>query len=301
MISYESDPTVANFTRQCTGASATTGAAISRSCAALVAGASPPPAPQCSGAHVVTDPAGDAINPPGAAGDTSTADIADVSFSNDNTAKTLTTTMTISNLQLTPMAGTTFTTYYAVWTAPDGKIYATSANVPDPTGQFSYSYGTFDPTTNQIVTAGTGATGTATTGTNGTISVTVPYSGVGNPVIPVQTDANAAVKNPYALTIAVRAPPVAVSSSTSRRTADQTQVSGLTGRYAGPRSTQPSSAQSVPLAVWRCSPAASSWSASAAAGVPPRSRGSSGGRAGDRHRGRRATHTAPGSGTATEV
>jgi hypothetical protein len=108
----------------------------------------------------------------------------------------------LGNLQLTPMAGTTFTTYYAVWTAPDGKIYATSANVPDPTGQFSYSYGTFDPTTNQIVTAGTGATGTATTGTNGTISVTVPYSGVGNPVIPVQTDANAAVKNPYALTIA---------------------------------------------------------------------------------------------------
>lgn len=202
VISYESDPTVANFTRQCTGVSATTGAAISRSCAALVAGASPPPAPQCSGAHVVTDPAGDAISPPGAPGDTSTADITDVSFANDNTAKTLTTTMTISNLQTPPMAGSTFTVYDVVWTAPDGKIYATSAAFPDPTGVFSYSYGTFDPTTNQIVTAGTGATGTSTTGTNGTISVTVPYSGVGSPVIPVQTDVNPAVKNPYALTIA---------------------------------------------------------------------------------------------------
>jgi hypothetical protein len=40
-----------------------------------------------------------------------------------------------------------------------------------------------------------------TAGTPGTIAVTVPLSGVGNPTIPVSTSANAAVVSPFAQTV----------------------------------------------------------------------------------------------------
>src|SRR5205823_5421199 len=69
----------------------------------------------CDGVNVVSDQAGDAHNPaPGGAGPTSQADITAISFSAD--ATTLTTKMTLANLTATPSPGTTFTTYYVVWT-----------------------------------------------------------------------------------------------------------------------------------------------------------------------------------------
>ncbi|MBV8898586.1 MAG: PKD domain-containing protein, partial [Verrucomicrobia bacterium] len=157
----------------------------------------------CDGQNVVTDPAGDAIDPAAgsAGGNTDQVDILAVSFSTDATAKTLTTTMTLKNLTNppVPIAGTNDTYYYVVWTGADGKMYATLAAEPDPTGNFAFSYGEFNPGNNQLSTSNA-ATGSITAGANGTISVTVPLSGVGNPAIPVTAGQTPAVNNPYALT-----------------------------------------------------------------------------------------------------
>lgn len=155
----------------------------------------------CSGDNVVTDPAGDAINPaPGGLGPTSQADITAISFSADTPATNLTTKMTLANLTDTPSPGTTFTTYYTVWTSSNGKTYATEIDV-SPGPLVAYGWGEFD-TNNQLSTYNS-TTGTYTPGVNGTVTANVPLSGVGNPTIPI-TDVNGtpAVSNPYGLTIA---------------------------------------------------------------------------------------------------
>jgi len=194
-----------DYTRQCTGPSATTGGAVNYPCGSLLPPPPPPPGDSCSGQNVVTDPTGDATNPLGLPGPADQVDITSLSFSNDPARKTLTTGIRVSNLSQTPIAGTADTYYYAVWTYPGtGKTYATLASEPDPSGMFAYSYGAFDPATNQLIsnTVQT-ASGSFTPGANGVISVTVPLTGVGNPTIPT-TDPNAtppAVVNPFALTI----------------------------------------------------------------------------------------------------
>jgi hypothetical protein len=78
-----------------------------------------------------------------------------------------------------------------------GKTYATLASEPAPDAQ-AFSYGEFNTGTNQLSTVNP-ASGTVVAGTPGTISVTVPLSGIGSPTIPSSTLAAAAVKNPYAL------------------------------------------------------------------------------------------------------
>ncbi len=155
----------------------------------LIVGPTPPVVLpySCDGTNVVTDAAGDAINPaPGGVGPTSQADITAISFSADTPATTITTKMTLANLTSTPSPGTTFTTYYAVWTSSDGKTYATEVDV-SPGPLVAYGWGEFNTSNNQL------ATYNSTTG----------ISGVGNPTIPI-TDVNGtpAVKNPYGLTIA---------------------------------------------------------------------------------------------------
>ena len=209
-IAYASDAStpgspMITYTRQCTGPSATTGGTINYPCGSLLSPPPPPPGDSCSGQNVVADPTGDATNPLGLPGPTDQVDITSLSFSNDPAQKTLTTGIRVSNLSQTPIAGTADTYYYAVWTYPGtGKTYATLASEPDPSGIFAYSYGEFDPATNQLIsnTVQT-ASGSFTPGANGVISVTVPLTGVGNPTIPT-TDPNAtppAVVNPFALTI----------------------------------------------------------------------------------------------------
>jgi hypothetical protein len=157
------------------------------------------PASVCSGDHVITDADGDAVNPSGAPGSTSQVDVTNVAFSTDPGAHTLTTTMTLSSLTspVQPIAGTADTYYYVVWSY-GGKTYATLASEPAPDAQ-AFSYGEFDTGINQLSTSNA-ATGSVTAGTPGTISVTVPLSGIGNPTIPVSTLAAAAVKNPYSMT-----------------------------------------------------------------------------------------------------
>ncbi len=159
----------------------------------------PPLTYSCSGVNVITDPAGDARNPaPGNQGPTSQADITAVSFS--ATASTLTTTMTIANLTQIPSPGTTFTSYYVVWKSSDGATYGTEVDV-DP-GTISYSWGPWSSSNNQLSTHNS-VTGTFTPGVNGTITVPVPRSGIGNPVIPItDLSATAAVTNPFAYTVA---------------------------------------------------------------------------------------------------
>jgi hypothetical protein len=162
-----------------------------------------PPLPySCSGTNVVTDAAGDSINPAGGLGSTDQADITAISFSVNAAKTTLTTTMTIKNLSMTPSPGTTATHYYAAWTSSDGKTYATQVDEPDPTGQLSFSWGPFNTGTNQLTTSNS-TTGTFNTGVNGTVTVDVPLSGIGNPTIPI-SDPNGipAVRNPYGVTIA---------------------------------------------------------------------------------------------------
>ena len=156
----------------------------------------------CSGVNVVTDAAGDAINPaPGGLGPTSQADITAISFSADTPATTITTKMTLANLTSTPSPGTTFTTYFVVWTSSNGKTYATETDV-SPGPLVAFSWGEFNTSSNQLSTVNS-TTGTFNPGVNGTITVNVPLSGVGNPTIPI-TDVNGtpAVSNPYGLTIA---------------------------------------------------------------------------------------------------
>jgi hypothetical protein len=156
----------------------------------------------CSGDNVVTDGAGDAQNPaPGNQGPTSQADITAISFSADTPATKITTTMTLANLTSTPSPGTTFTTYYVVWTSSDGNTYATEVDV-SPGPVVSYGWGPFNTANNQLSTHNS-TTGTFNAGVNGTITADVPLSGVGNPTIPI-TDVNGtpAVSNSYGLTIA---------------------------------------------------------------------------------------------------
>ena len=167
----------------------------------LTVGPIPPPAVgySCSGINVVTDPAGDAINPaPGGQGPTSQADITAISFSAD--ATTLTTKMTLANLTQTPSPGDTFTTYFVVWTSSNGITYGTEVDVDPST--IKYSWGPWDSANNRLSSANT-VTGTFTSGANGTITVPVPLSMIGNPTIPI-TDVTGipAVRNPFGLTIA---------------------------------------------------------------------------------------------------
>ncbi len=157
----------------------------------------------CDGVDVVTDPAGDAINPaPGGAGPTDQADIIGMSFSTDAPQTNLITTMTLHNLSQVPSPGTTFTTYNVVWTSSNGFQYATQVTAPDPSGSLSYFWGPWDPRINKIASLNA-TTGTFNAGANGTITVNVPLSGIGSPTIPI-TDFSqaAAVTNPFGLTFA---------------------------------------------------------------------------------------------------
>ena len=168
----------------------------------------PPPAPtSCSGENVVTDNVGDAINPaPGGQGPTDEADITAISFSADHPATTLTTKMTIANLSSTPSPGNAFTIYYVSWVAPNGKTYATEAQV-SPGDQVSYSWGEFDASGTAMVTSNS-TTGTFNPGVNGTITVDVPISGLHSgqepaPTIPVYDDSGItpAVRQPFGIVI----------------------------------------------------------------------------------------------------
>lgn len=163
------------------------------------------PATSCSGANVVTDNVGDAINPaPASQQPTDQSDITAISFSADNSGSTITAKMTIANLSSTPSVGNTVMLYRIVWTAPNGKTYAAEAQV-SAGDQVVYGWAEYDGPSDGFVdgslTAANSTTGTFTPGVNGTITIDVPAASVGQPTIPVYDDSGAipAVRNPYGI------------------------------------------------------------------------------------------------------
>jgi len=158
------------------------------------------PNDSCDGIDVVVDGSGDATNPAAsgtAAGSLDQVDILSISFA--KSGSNLITTMKLKNLQQLPINGTTFTSYFVVWTSSDGKTYATEVDADAATLQANW--GVFDPGNNQLTTFNAAAF-TFTPGPNGTISVTVPLLGIGNPTIPITDPSQtAAVSSPYGLTI----------------------------------------------------------------------------------------------------
>ena len=204
-IAYVQDPSQITYTRQCSGKSATTGLAISRSCAALAP--TPPAGPtQVCGtgsnhlATVVTDPAGDASNPTGQGSNGST-DATKVDVANNATVDV---TLTVSNLQspvATPPPGTTDIFYYVTWTQPNGKQYAVQHVEPEA-GAKTFLYGQFDPATNQFVKGTTQPiTGNYNSGMPGTIVFHVPRALFAGASIPTKSVLTAPIQKPYSVII----------------------------------------------------------------------------------------------------
>jgi hypothetical protein len=163
------------YTRQCTGISATTGAALVNDCQVPPP---PPPLPQgstCPGPQVV-DFVGDAPNnyPGGDGANMDNLDIVNAFFGTPDTSH-IQVTLTINNLSAPPPPVNMISAYWTVyWTFNGTKYYAqaTSNGV-----LYNFSDGTYTTTFNPVGTP----TGTVTTGHNGTIVMTVPRGDIGNP------------------------------------------------------------------------------------------------------------------------
>ena len=160
----------------------------------------------CSGLNVITDNVGDALNPaPGAQGPVDNVDISAVSFSADNPLTTITTVTSIANLSSTPAPGNAFMIYRVAWIAPNGKTYATEAQV-SAGDTVVYGWGEYDAPSDSFPNGTTSTTGTFNPGVNGTITVDVPVSELHAasepaPKIPVYDDSGEtpAVRSPYAI------------------------------------------------------------------------------------------------------
>ncbi len=176
------------YTRQCTGASATTGQALVNDC---VAPPPPPPLPQgstCPGPQVV-DFVGDAPNnyPGGDGANMDNLDIVSAAFGTPS-ASALSVTLTLNNLSAPPPPVNMISAYWTVYWTDNGVTYyarATSNTQLD----FTYTDGTVSGGT---ATTKSTITGVATLGKNGTFVISVPRADVGSP------PAGAALTNPYA-------------------------------------------------------------------------------------------------------
>jgi hypothetical protein len=166
---------VTYFTRQCTGTSATTGAALVNDC---VAPPPPPPIPQgttCPGPQVV-DFVGDAPNnyPGGDGSNIDNLDVVNASFASPSSS-TIQVTMTIKNLTPPPPPANLISAFWSVYWSFNGVTYFVQATSNGPA--ITYTDGTYDGsynTTNVIA-------GSFNPGPNGTIVWTVPRADVGNP------------------------------------------------------------------------------------------------------------------------
>lgn len=204
-IAYVADPSQIEYTRQCTGRSATTGHSLSRGCGSLGTPPPPPPGPTCGtgtnhAATVVTDAAGDENNPTGG-GTNGSADARAVNVATNGTNIDVSLTIQTLTDPAVPPPGTADIYYYTTWTAPNGKHYAVEHDEPQPPGAKTYTVGEFDPATNQLTGTTTPITGSYTAGAPGTITWHVPKALIGNPTVPTSTASTAALQSPYAVTI----------------------------------------------------------------------------------------------------
>jgi hypothetical protein len=170
------------YTKQCTGISATTGAALKTACNAPPLPPTPPQGTTCPGPQIV-DFVGDAPNnyPGGDGQNMDNLDIVNAFFGTPDNGR-IQVTMTINNLSAPPPPVNLLSAFWTVYWTFNGTEYFAQAtsNGTGNTAVFSFSDGTysngnFNPNPN-----GT-PTGVVTYGKNGTIVITFPRADVGKP------------------------------------------------------------------------------------------------------------------------
>jgi uncharacterized repeat protein (TIGR01451 family) len=172
------------FTRQCTGASATTGNALVNDCKAPSPPPPPPPGSTCPGPQIV-DFTGDAPNsfPGGDGANADNFDIVNASFA--TSGSNLQITLTIKNLTAPPPPANLSGAYWAVYWDFGGNHYIAEAVGTAVDQTVMYSAGTYDgnnaDATGPPAGTGTTITGSFNSGPNGTIVFNVPFSAVGDP------------------------------------------------------------------------------------------------------------------------
>ena len=181
------------FTRQCTGASATTGAALTNDCKVPP----PPPTPlqgtTCPGPQIL-DVLGDAPNnyPGGSGQNMDELDIQNAFFGSSAGSANIDVTLTIKNLQAPPTAANPnilsglWTVYWqqaGTTNAPGGNTWWFAQATTSGTGHnavATFSDGTFDVSADSYSARHT-VTGAFNPGTNGTFVIHVPRADVGSP------------------------------------------------------------------------------------------------------------------------
>jgi hypothetical protein len=175
------------FTRQCTGASATTGLALTNDCMVPPPPPPPPPGNPCPGPQI-EDFTNDAPNsvPAGDGSNVDGLDIENVTYSSGG-AGMLKITLTAKNLALPPppanMTGSFWSVYFTIGTTQ----YIVQASGTGNAATVMYTAGPDDGNQaddefNNPSLASMGGSGSFNPGPNGTIVFTVPLSEVGNPL-----------------------------------------------------------------------------------------------------------------------
>ena len=181
------------FTRQCTGASATTGGALANDCKAPPPPPTPPQGSTCPGPQIV-DFVGDAPNnyPGGSGQNMDNLDIVNAFFASSAGSATIDVTLTIKDLEAPPtpdnpnVLSGLWTVYWqqaGTANAPGGtKWWFAQANTTGPDNKTvpNFSDGTFDVSADSYTGRHT-ATGEFNAGPNGTFVIHVPRADVGNP------------------------------------------------------------------------------------------------------------------------
>jgi len=192
------------FTRQCTGASATTGAALVNDCVPPPPPVSPPQGTTCPGPQIL-DFVNDAPNnyPGGSGQNMDNLDIENASFASSSGSANIDATLTIKDLQAPPTTDNS-NVLSGLWTvywqqagtanAPGGSTWWFAQATTTGTGRRAvaqFSDGTFDVSADAY--SGRHAiTGSFTPGTNGTFVMHVPRVDVGSPAD------GATLTNPFA-------------------------------------------------------------------------------------------------------
>ena len=179
------------FTRQCTGNSATTGAALVNDCKVPPPPVTPPQGTTCPGPQIV-DFLSDAPNnyPGGSGQNIDELDIVNAFFG--SSAGNIDVTLTIKNLQAPPTAGNPnilsglWTAYWqqaGTANAPGGSTWWYAQATTNGTGGnavATFNDGTFDVSADSYSPLNT-VTGAFNPGVNGTFVIHVPRADVGNP------------------------------------------------------------------------------------------------------------------------
>jgi hypothetical protein len=172
---------VVYFTRQCTGTSATSGAALANDCVVPPPPVAPPPGSTCPGPQVA-DFVGDAPNnyPAGDGANMDALDYVSASFATPD-ATHLQVTLKLKDLEPPPPPANMISALWTVYWNYNGTTYFAQATGNGTGAQtvWAFNDGTWDGSSWNV---GSGTpTGTATLGPNGTFVITMLRSDVGNP------------------------------------------------------------------------------------------------------------------------